>query len=81
MGTFAKFVKEVEIEGTPFKKIVYNIYDNGACQCFGNCDCYKRKGELLWEDERFKHPLSDKSFPTLEACKDSYKAKSSVNTL
>ncbi len=76
MGTFSKLVGIEDIPNTPFKKRVNQIYDNGACQCFRDCDCYQRKGTLLGTDERYTHPLSTKWFISIDACQASYNALS-----
>lgn len=75
MGTYAKFVGEFDVEGTPFKMRVNDIYDNGACQCFRDCDYYQQKGTFLRRDERYMHPFSDKNFDSLKSCQMSYDAK------
>ena len=72
MGSYRKLADKVKVEGTDINKIIYNVYDNGSCQCYRDCDCSSRKGLLLGTQEIFTHPLSTKQFWTLERCTHSY---------
>lgn len=80
MGTTSKYVETELIEGV-FSCIKRDIFHDGACQCLGDCDCCKREGEFLYQEHRFKHPLSSKKFKTLSACKESYETlKSKISS-
>lgn len=59
------------IEGV-FSCIKRDVFHDGACQCYSDCDCHKRMGEFLYQEVKFKHPLSSKKFKTLATCKESY---------
>ena len=75
MGSYRKLVDKVKVEGSEINKITYNVFDNGSCQCFKDCDCYSRKGLLLGTQEIFTHPLSTKQFSTSQSCEQSYNSK------
>lgn len=75
MGTYTKSIGKFEVPQTVFKRIVKEVFDNGACQCFKDCDCYSRKGLSLGTHEVFTHPLSTKQFYTLKNCEQSYSSK------
>ena len=54
MGIYSKKISELEIEINIFE-IKRQLFDNGACQCFKDCDCYQKKGESLGESSQFYH--------------------------
>lgn len=41
-------VKKEEIEPNIIKK-TFDLYNDGGCQCFSDCDCYKNKGIVQTE--------------------------------
>ena len=45
MGTYTKSIGKFEVPQTVFKRIVKEVFDNGACQCFKDCDCAADKGK------------------------------------
>lgn len=79
MGTFAKFIYRKQLEENLFE-IKHSIHDNGACQCFKNCDCYSKKGELIGYDIRYSngivmnHLNKEKTYSSIEGCKTSLNA-------
>jgi hypothetical protein len=75
MSTYAKNISEEQVGDTVFTKKVRHIFDSGACMCFNDCDCYKRKGEFIREETSFKHILSQHWFRTLDDARQSYQAK------
>lgn len=71
MGTFSKFIEKKMVDGV-FTEFRYDIFHNGACQCIDDCDCYTLKGKFLYTSFLYKHPLSYRSFQSLDGCKQSY---------
>ena len=49
----------------------YEVYNDGACQCFKDCDCAKNKG-VKSKFAQYKHPLSKLTFPSIEKCENDY---------
>lgn len=75
MGTYAINISEEQVGDTVFTKKVRHIFDSGSCQCSGDCDCYKTRGQFIREEISFKHILSDSWFHTLDSARQSYDAK------
>ncbi len=79
MGTFSKFVHRIKISENLFE-IKHSIYNNGACQCFKDCDCYSKKDEFLGYDIRYSNGLvlsqngKEMTYSSIDACKSSLKA-------
>lgn len=78
MGTYSKFISKIEIEPNIFE-IKNQIFYNGACQCFKDCDCHKRKNTPLFIDIRYSYGAvnefgKERTFNSLEGCKQSYNA-------
>ena len=81
MGTYAKFKNRKEIEPGIYQ-ITNEIYHDGACQCFGDCECMQRRGEILGLDERYTYEGAVhkgtgrcRTFNSLRGCKESMKSK------
>ena len=79
MNTQNNFRNVVQIDGTIFKKRVYDITHNGQCQCFKDCNCRDQKGKIMGVLELFYHPLSTKAFRSLESCTQSFNAARLTN--
>lgn len=63
-----------------FYKTWWTKRHTGGCQCSGDCDCYKRKGEIVDNYFQSHHKLSKSGFKTLEKCvKDFNKLKQLKN--
>ena len=75
MGTFGRFKREYQIDDIIRAKET-DIFDDGACQCFGDCDCNLNRGKFLYTDTRYYHPLSEKSFSSEKGARHSYEHKS-----
>lgn len=79
MGTYSKFKYRKEIESNLFE-IANDVFDNGACQCFKDCDCYKNKGKFLFTDIRYSNGIvlktngKERIYSSIEGCKASLKA-------
>jgi hypothetical protein len=74
MGTFSGTPTREKIEGTVFTKIIRPIFHDGACQCNSDCDCYSKKGVLLFNREEFTYPEAKKYYSSLKACEQSYRS-------
>lgn len=79
MGTFAKFKSKTQVEENVFE-IVHEIYNDGACQCFGDCNCYNKKGEYICDDIRYSNGIvlntlgKERTYNSIVGCKESLKA-------
>jgi hypothetical protein len=81
MLTYSKLKETKEIEPDIFEN-VYDVFDKGSCQCFKDCDCYKKRGQFLFTISNYFHPKITRSFDnkpryfsTLEGLKQSIKAR------
>lgn len=76
MKTYAKLVSRKEIEPNLFE-LQFNIYNSGSCQCFKDCNCYEKKGELLGTDIRYSNGIvindnnKERTYNSIKGCKDS----------
>lgn len=78
-----QYVGEEKTEIPHVTKHVWNLIGTGACQCYGDCDCYKDRGKFLGQVFKYSHPFATysnggiKKYETLEACLQSLKSKTS----
>lgn len=49
-----ELVSKVEIEDG-ITELTYNIIHSGGCQCYKDCDCYKSRGEILWQEKMYSN--------------------------
>ena len=79
MNSQHKLTSKVEVEPNIFE-LTYEVYNSGSCQCFKDCDCYKKKGEFMGKYIRYSNSLvknaggKERTYSTLKGCKDSIKA-------
>ena len=59
--------KEIVIVSEDIQLIPYESYNDGACQCYKDCDCYLNKGTIAYHNF-YKHNRSKAIFETLEEC-------------
>lgn len=77
MGTYTKPLYGKTIM-PGIHQVVSGIYDDGACQCSGNCDCINNKGEQVGVQIKYynglsKHPDGNpKLYDTLQQCIQAY---------
>lgn len=74
MNTYLRFNSQSIVDGTPFIHKLYDIVHSGSCQCFKDCNCGDKKGLIIGQLSKFRHPLSVKQFDTVESCAKSYYA-------
>jgi hypothetical protein len=79
MGTYSKFKHKKEIEPNLFE-IANDVFHDGGCQCFKDCDCCNNKGKFLFTDIRYSNGLvlredgKERIYSSIEGCKASLKA-------
>jgi len=49
------------------KLIPYETHNDGACQCYKDCDCANNKG-IIAKHDLYKHSKAKTMFSTLEEC-------------
>lgn len=85
MLTYSKFIHRIQIEEELFE-IKHSIHHNGGCQCFKNCDCSDKKGELLRYDIKYSNGLvlnpngKERTYSSIAGCKASLQAYKLKNT-
>lgn len=87
MGQYSKFKSvealDVDIDGDLITIFKTNreMFDNGACQCFSDCDCYENNGKSLGIYSTYSHPLitsnyqRPKQYFNLNTCIQSFRGK------
>lgn len=77
MSVFRKEINRIEISPNIFE-IKYEVKDSGSCQCFKDCDCYKKKNDFLYFEYEYTYTGAvnagnkEKRFNSLKGCQDSY---------
>ena len=76
MNTYTKFLKETEIKPGIYE-VTYGVFHSGACQCFKDCDCINKKGQLLGttttyrNDKVLKWNGKPRNYTSLKDCENS----------
>jgi len=78
MGTYTKIVSRTQLEINLFE-LKIEMFNNGACSCFKDCDCYAKKGQSEGFITKYTNGLlnvngKERQYINIEGCKASFNA-------